>query len=268
MIRAAVLGSPISHSLSPVLHRTAYEKLGVLGQYQAIDVTAEKLGEFVAGLDESWTGLSLTMPLKEQILTIADEIDPLALKIHSANTLVRSEKGWKALTTDVDGFTQALNAHGQLEFRKVIILGSGATARSAAAACDAAGRQITVVHRTQGREEAMRNAVSLAKVEFRNWGSDLTEADLLINATPAGVADSYSERLEGNVHGVFFEALYNPWPTKLLAKWRALNGYGIDGLDLLVHQGIDQVELMTGMSVNHSELASVLRTACLASMKS
>lgn len=268
MIRAAVLGSPISHSLSPVLHRTAYEKLGVLGQYQAIDVTAEKLGEFIAGLDESWTGFSLTMPLKEQVLAIADEVDPLASKIHSANTLVRSGKGWKAISTDVNGFVHALNAHGHVDVRKVIILGSGATARAAAAACDVEGRQITVIHRTQGREEAMRKAVSLAKVDFRNWGSELTEADLLINATPAGVADSYSERLEGKVHGIFFEALYNPWPTKMLAKWRSFNGFGIDGLDLLVHQGIDQVELMTGMSINRSEMAPVLRTACLAAMKS
>lgn len=268
MIRAAVLGSPISHSLSPVLHRTAYEALGVLGQYQAIDVTAEKLGEFIAGLDESWTGLSLTMPLKEQILTIADEIDPLASKIHSANTLVRCEKGWKAISTDVNGFLQALNATGSVDVRKVIILGSGATARAAAAACDVAGRQITVIHRTPRREAAMRRAISLADVEFVNWGSELVETDLLINATPAGVADSYAERLEGSVHGIFFEALYDPWPTKMLAKWRALNGFAIDGLDLLVHQGIDQVELMTGMSVNRLKLAPVLRTACLAAMKS
>lgn len=268
MIRAAVLGSPISHSLSPILHHTAYEKLDVVGQYRAIDVTAEKLGEFIAGLDESWTGFSLTMPLKEQILAIADEVDPLASKIQSANTLVRSEKGWKAFSTDVNGFVQALNGQGSVDVRKVVILGSGATARAAAAACDVAGRQITVIHRTQGREAAMRKAVSFAEVEFRNWGSELSEADLLINATPAGIADSYSERLEGNVHGIFFEALYNPWPTKLLARWRALNGFGIDGLDLLVHQGIDQVELMTGISVNRSELAPVLRTACLAAMKS
>ncbi len=267
MIRAAVLGSPISHSLSPTLHRTAYEKLGVFGQYQAIEVSAEGLKDFVAGLDESWTGLSLTMPLKEEILTIADDVDPLALKIHSANTLIRSEKGWKAISTDVNGFIQALNAGGPVDFTRVTILGSGATARAAAAAFDGPGRHITVIHRTRGREVAMRRAISLATVEFLDWGCELAEADLLINATPAGVADNYSERLEHNIHGIFFEALYNPWPTKLLARWRAHNGFGIDGLDLLVHQGIDQVELMTGMSVNRSVLAPALRTACLAAMK-
>lgn len=267
MIRAAVLGSPISHSLSPILHRTAYEKLGIFGQYQAIEVEAKDLKTFVSGLDESWTGLSLTMPLKEEILTIADEVDPLALKIHSANTLVRSEKGWKAISTDVNGFVQALNAESVADFKRVTILGSGATARAAAAAFDGPGRHIIVIHRSQGRESAMRKAISEATVEFRDWGCELVEADLLINATPAGVADSYAERLQDSIHGVFFEALYNPWPTKMLATWRAHNGFGIDGLDLLVHQGIDQVELMTGMSVNRSVLAPVLRTACLAAMK-
>lgn len=267
MIRGAVLGSPISHSLSPILHRTAYEKLGVFGQYQAIDVTAEKLQEFISGLDESWTGFSLTMPLKEEILSIADEVDELALRIHSANTLVRSSGGWRALSTDVNGFTQALIAHGVTDFDRVVILGSGATARAAAASCDAPHRTIKIIHRTPERETAMRRAVTQANLEFAPWGSDLTEADLLINATPAGVADSYSERLEGTVHGVYFEALYKPWPTKMLAKWRALNGFGIDGLDLLVHQGIDQVEMMTGKSVQRAVLAPVLRMACLAAMK-
>lgn len=267
MIRGAVLGSPISHSLSPVLHRTAYEKLGILGQYQGIEVTADQLEVFVTGLDQSWTGLSLTMPLKEEILKIADDVDELALRINSANTLVRSPNGWRALTTDVNGFAEALLAHGVTDFNKVIILGSGATARAAAASCDAAHREIRIVHRTPDREIAMRNAVRFATLNFAQWGSDLTQADLLINATPAGVADSYSETLSGPVLGVYFESLYYPWPTKMLAKWRALNGFGIDGLDLLIHQGIDQVELMTGKNVQRAILAPVLRMACLSAMK-
>lgn len=267
MIRGAVLGSPISHSLSPILHRTAYEKLGVFGQYQGIEIRADQLEEFVSGLDESWTGLSLTMPLKEEILKIADEVDELALRINSANTLVRSASGWRALTTDVNGFTEALIANGVTDFKKVIILGSGATARAAAASCDAEHREIRVIHRSPEREIPMRNSVRLAKLNFTQWGSDLTEADLLINATPAGVADSYSEELFGPVAGVYFESLYYPWPTKMLAKWRALNGFGIDGLDLLVHQGIEQVELMTGKNVQRAILAPVLRMACLSAMK-
>jgi len=267
MIRGAVLGSPISHSLSPILHRTAYEKLGIFGQYQAIDVTSDHLAEFVAGLDESWTGLSLTMPLKETVLKVADEVDELALRIYSANTLVRSPMGWRALTTDVNGFTKTLFAHGVNTYETVVILGSGATARAAAASCDGPNRHITIVHRSPERESAMRKCVQSAKLEFASWGADLPEADLMINATPAGAADGYSEKLPALAQGVFFEALYYPWPTKMLSKWRALGGLGIDGLDLLVHQGIDQVELMTGKRVQRAIFAPVLRTACLAAMK-
>ena len=267
MIRAAVLGSPISHSLSPTLHRTAYENLGIDGHYEAIEVTSENLGEFISSRDDSWTGFSLTMPLKERVLTIADEVDLLARKINSANTLVRSSSGWRALSTDVNGFTHSLAAAGVADIGKVIILGSGATARAAAASCDGSGRQIIVVHRTPERERSMRESVIHSHVEFRSWGSDLEEADVLINTTPAGVADSYSEKLDGVVRGVYFEALYKPWPTKLLARWRALNGFAIDGLDLLVHQGIDQVELMTGKAINRQVLAPILRSACLAAMK-
>jgi len=267
MIRCAVLGSPISHSLSPVLHRTAYEKLGVYGQYQAIEMLPEKLRDFVSGLDESWTGLSLTMPLKEEILSIADEVDELAVRIHSANTLIRSPRGWRALSTDVNGFSQTLLANDIIDFDAVVILGSGATARAAAAACDAPNRAIRIIHRSAGRESAIRRAAPQSNMEFASWGADLMQTDLLINTTPVGVADTYAEQLDGEVHGTYFEALYNPWPTKMLAKWRALKGFGIDGLDLLVHQGIDQVELMTGIKVQRAILAPVLRTACLAAMK-
>ncbi len=268
MIRAAVLGSPISHSLSPVLHRTAYESLGIEGQYEAIEIRSENLRQFISSRDKSWTGFSLTMPLKEEILDIADNVDPLALRIRSANTLVGSAQGWQAISTDVNGFTQSLAAAGITDSEKVIILGSGATARAAAASCDAPERQIVVVHRTPGREQSIRESVLHAHVEFRSWGSDLEVADLLINTTPAGVADIYSERIDGIVHGAFFEALYYPWPTRLLSRWRALSGFAIDGLDLLVQQGIDQVELFTGRNVVRADLAPVLRNACLAAMQS
>lgn len=266
MIRAAVLGSPISHSLSPTLHLTAYKYLEVEGNYQAIDVPSANLRDFISHLDESWTGFSLTMPLKEEVLSIADAKDDLAVRINSANTLLKTDSGWRALTTDVNGFVQTFLAHDLKDFKTVLILGSGATARAAAAACDASQRLITVIHRTPEREAAMRRAAPLSDLVFLPWGSKLVNADLVINATPAGVADAYCEEVAEDLTGVYFEALYSPWPTKLLAKWRSSKGYGIDGLDLLIHQGIDQVSLMTGKTVDRGVLAPILRTACLAAM--
>ena len=242
----------------------AYRYLGIDGRYEAIDVGAAKLRDFISGLDESWTGLSLTMPLKEEVLSIADDVDDLSTRIHSANTLLRTNNGWRALSTDVNGFRQTLLAHDVRDFQTVTILGSGATARAAAAACDGSGRQITVIHRSAERESSMRKAAPLSSLTFLPWGANLVNVDLFINATPAHAADAYCKGLLAT--GVYFEALYSPWPTKLLAKWRSLKGYGIDGLDLLIHQGVDQVSLMTGLVVDRADLAPILRAACLAAM--
>lgn len=267
MIRAALLGSPVAHSLSPVLHRAAYRAMGLAGEYEAIEIVASDLAQFIASRDESWTGFSLTMPLKEEALRVASSVDPLALQIQSANTLIRAESGWHALTTDVSGFQRALTAHGVTQHENVLIIGAGATARAAAAACDEFGRHLVVVSRSAKREEAMRGSIRRAVASFINWSDELPQADLVINTTPAGVADVFVRQFTARPRGVFFEALYHPWPTTLLAHWRALGGEVIDGLDLLVQQGIDQVALMSKHSVNREELAPILRAAGLAAIR-
>lgn len=264
MIRAAVLGSPIAHSLSPALHRAAYRALGLDGEYEAIEVEAAGLAEFIATRDRTWTGFSLTMPLKEEVLEIADSIDPLALQIQSANTLIRSESGWHAVTTDVSGFQHALIANGVARYEKIVIIGAGATARAAAAACDELGKHIVVINRSNKREEAMRAAVRSSKISFIGWNEKLPEGDLVINTTPSGAADIFVAQCTFRPGGLFFEALYHPWPTKLLARWRGLGGDTIDGLDLLVHQAIDQISLMCNVKVNRDELAPLLRAEGLA----
>lgn len=263
MIRAAVLGSPISHSLSPVLHQSVYDQLGIDGDYGRFEVGSGQLSKFIKGIDNGWAGFSLTMPLKEEVIAVADEVDELARRINSANTLIPSPTGWKAFTTDVHGFSEALRAHGFFEFQSILILGSGGTARAVAAACDGVGRKISVLHRNPAREEAMKRAAPLAQMDFRPWGDDLLPADLIVNTTPAQVADSYAERLRMPLNGVFFDALYYPWPTKLLHNWRALGGYGIDGLDLLIHQGLDQISLMTHERFDRDVLAPLLRVKLL-----
>lgn len=268
MIRAAVLGSPISHSLSPALHLAAYEFLGVVGDYSAIEVKVDGLEKFLTSCDDSWTGFSLTMPLKEKVLSLADEVDDLAIQIQSANTLVRIKNGWQASTTDVLGFLDALRAHDVLTFRDVLIIGSGATARAAASACDGEDRHIQILHRNPLRESAMRMAAPLSSIEFLPWETPLPKVDLMINTTPSGVADHLVSQITGRPTGVFFEALYNPWPTKLLAHWLSLEGKAIDGLELLVYQAIRQVVLMTQEVVDPLLLAPILRDAGLKALQS
>ena len=146
--RAAVLGSPISHSLSPALHNAAYLALGIEGKYDAVEVGSGQLIDFMARVrqvDAEWIGFSLTMPLKEEIFNVADRIDPLAKQINSGNTLLPTSEGWLATTTDVSGFIWALAANEVNDFRVVQIIGAGGTARAAASAVDAPGRTIQVV---------------------------------------------------------------------------------------------------------------------------
>ena len=264
MIRAAVLGSPISHSLSPVLHLTAYSELGIKGTFQAIEVKSGDLHNFISSKDSSWTGFSLTMPLKEEVIGVANEIEEIAYQVSSGNTLLRCHDGWKVTSTDVNGFIQSLYAHGYGEFEKVLILGSGATARAAVAACTGFTKEITVLHRSAKREEAMRKSAPSIELKFVDWDSKVPASDLVINTTPAGAADKFVGTDIFN--GVFFEALYNPWPTKILEFARKSGAYGIDGLDLLIHQGIDQVSIMSGLTIDRAELAPILRSACLAKL--
>jgi len=255
-VRAAVLGSPISHSLSPTLHNAAYLALGIEGKYDAVEVRSGELKSFmeeVKRTQANWIGFSLTMPLKEEIFSVADQIDPLAKQINSANTLLPTKDGWLALSTDVSGFIWTLAQHQVSDIKSIQIIGAGGTARAAAAAIDAPGRRIEVINRTSRREEDMKRAVSQSELSFTDWNEVKLNADLVINTTPVSVADQLPA---GN--GLLFESLYNPWPTKLAQKWQ---GKVIDGLDLLIHQAIDQIHLMTGYVIDRSAMSKLLRAA-------
>ncbi len=266
MIKAAVLGSPISHSLSPLLHTTAYKELGIDAQYEAIEIKAGGLADFLESKDSSWTGFSLTMPLKEEVVSYTNNVDVLAARIKSANTLFRKDSKWHATTTDVLGFTNTLKMHGVDIHGHVVILGAGATARAAAAACDSLASQITVVNRSVARVADMSDAVVDSDLSFIDWSgaSIISDADLVISTTPAGATDSLI--LPTTTSAPFFEALYNPFPTKASQEWGQRGGLVIDGLDLLVHQGLAQIEIFSGVQFDHDEMYSLLRAVGLAAL--
>lgn len=260
--RAAVLGSPISHSLSPAIHNSAYLALGIEGKYDAVEVRSGELVSFMKEVRQTpanWIGFSLTMPLKEEILKVADLVDPLAKRINSGNTLIPTKEGWLATTTDVAGFIWALAFNNVNQFEKIQIIGAGATARAAAAAVDAPGRTITVINRNPKRISDMRSVVLDAHLEFMDWIDVKLDSDLVINTTPRNVADNLSPG-----DGVYFDVIYDPWPTELARNWK---GRVIDGLDLLVHQAVDQIQLMTGFVIDRQKLAPILRMAAEAEFK-
>ncbi|MFC9342447.1 shikimate dehydrogenase [Streptomyces sp. NPDC057020] len=251
--RAAVLGSPIAHSLSPVLHRAAYAALGLDDwSYERFEVDEAGLPGFVRELDDSWAGLSLTMPLKRAIIPLLDGISDTAASVEAVNTVVLREDGRRVGdNTDIPGMLAALRERGVEKVESAAVLGAGATASSALAAlariCDG---PVTAYVRSEARAEEMRGWGERLGVEVRTaaW-DDAAEAfasPLVIATTPAGTTNALAGAVPDAV-GTLFDVLYDPWPTALAAAWSDRGGKVVGGLDLLVHQAVLQVEQMTGV---------------------
>jgi shikimate 5-dehydrogenase len=267
--RAAVLGSPVAHSLSPLLHRTAYAELGLGGwTYDAYDVPAADLADFLDRTDESWAGLSLTMPLKAAVLTLLDSTSAVVREVGGANTVLFGTGGRRGENTDVPGMVAALREAGISGVGAACVLGGGVTAAAALAALRELGdRTPLVLLRDPARaapllETAERLGVQPQVDDLGGWAAACAgEAELVISTIPSGAADSLAGALPARVHGLLFDVVYDPWPTPLAAAWGARGGEVVGGLDLLIHQAVLQVELMTGVPVDRPSLASAMRAA-------
>jgi shikimate dehydrogenase len=261
MINAAVLGSPINHSLSPLLHTIAYEHCGVQGTYEAIEVGAGDLSAFLKETQKN--SLSLTMPLKEEALSLADLVSETARRISSGNTLSMRNGKWSLESTDVAGFEYSLKTNGVTNLDTVLILGAGATARAAVAYLSGVSKSIKVITRNPARKESM-DLASAIQIDYLPWSltQAINSADLVVNATPGNAADFFLSSIE-KPKGVLFEVLYNPWPTKLAQAWSSSGSYVVDGLELLIHQAISQVEIFSQQQVDRMALHSLMRTAAL-----
>jgi shikimate dehydrogenase len=258
-MKAAVLGSPIAHSLSPVLHRAAYAAAGLDGwSYQAIECDEARLPAVIAACEADgadgagWAGLSLTMPLKRAVLPLLDHVDPLAADVGGANTLVFADGQRRGYNTDVAGMVAALAGAGVPAPRSAVILGAGATACSALAALRETGLSAaTVAVRDESRAAALRAVAERlgVRVELRPLAAagPLAGRDLLISTVPAGAADFYAEQawLGPEAPGVVFDVVYAPWPIALARAAHAVGATVISGFELLLHQAGVQFELMT-----------------------
>lgn len=261
--RAAVLGKPITHSLSPVLHRAAYSALGLTDwSYDVRECDAPNLRELVAGLGPTWRGLSLTMPLKEEALLIADTSSAIARQTGAVNTLVRDGTQWHGENTDVFGIREALRDVGVGSGRPVsqaAVVGSGATARSALAAmADLGVTDVTFIVRKNVRASTLAQArdhgfrVSVAR--GRDAARAVLQAPLVISAVPAGAADSVALAVAQEAAraghaapgAVLLDVVYADWPTALAEAAASYGARVVPGIEMLVHQAAAQVELMTG----------------------
>ncbi|QMU69221.1 shikimate dehydrogenase [Streptacidiphilus sp. P02-A3a] len=255
-MRAAVLGSPIAHSLSPVLHNAAYAALGLTdAHYGRFEVDEAGLPGFLASLDvagEGWAGLSLTMPLKRAVIPLLDEVSERALAVDAVNTVLFHPDGRRTGdNTDVPGLLAALRERGVERVESASVLGAGATASSALAAlariCDG---EVTAYVRGPERAAQMRELGERlgVRVVTAPWerAAEALAAPLTVSTTPVGATDGLAVSVPPEP-GALFDVLYHPWPTALAAAWAERGGSVLGGLDLLVHQAVLQCEFFTGI---------------------
>lgn len=253
-MRCAVLGSPIEHSLSPVLHRAAYAELGLDWSYDAVEVREAELTSFVTGLGSDWRGLSLTMPLKRAIIGVLDEVDALVSASGVANTVVLDAGRRSGFNTDIPGAANAIRERATTDLTSAIILGGGATAVSLGWALADLGctslrlfvRNLATVAETVEVISQHPQAPEVG-VETLDALPGARGVEAVASTIPVAAQDSWLlSNLEAAEPAVVFDAIYDPWPTPL-AAWAGESGRAVvSGLDLLVHQAALQIELMTG----------------------
>lgn len=270
--RCAVLGSPIEHSLSPVLHRAAYAAWGLDWHYDAVEVTEAELPGFLGALGSEWRGLSLTMPLKRAVVPLLDELSEVAERTQAANTVLLDGERRTGHNTDVPGAERALRE--RLAGRPVdraVVLGGGATAASVLLALADLGCQSAVLAvRDAARADATLEVVGrhrvvpeVAVTSLGPQGLAEVEADVLVSTVPAAAQDAVVCGLARRTP-VVFDVVYDPWPTPVAAAARDGGRVLVGGLDLLVHQAVLQVELMTGRAPAPLDLMRVAGENALA----
>ncbi|WP_334124001.1 shikimate dehydrogenase family protein [Glutamicibacter sp.] len=254
MKQAAVLGHPVGHSKSPVLHRTAYQLLGAKLSYEAIDLEPVQCAEHVARLrQENWAGCSVTMPLKDAFVPLMDEVSTRVQQLGALNTIVVREDGSLfGENTDVDGLVRALADFSLTSTDEAMILGSGNTALAALRASAELGvKQVSLVVRTAQRaQRAMDLATELGLQPVLHEVSAITgdlaqqlrDQPLVFSTLPPRAGDSWVPTI-GSGTGILLDVAYDPWPSQLAASWQ---GPVISGLHMLIHQAVEQVRLFTG----------------------
>ena len=267
--RLAVWGDPISHSRSPRLHAAAYERLGLDWEYGRRQVDTATFPTALAALDESWRGLSLTMPLKEVAHASADDLDVHARLTGAVNTLLLGER-LRGFNTDVGGIIDAFAGAEVAELEDVRILGAGATAASAlVAAIELGARRVEVRARRPEAAQRLQRIGGELGVTVTAVAFDVPTAEVAatIATLPSGTVldPSVADPLSSS-GGVLFEAAYAPWPSALAAGWQ---GTGvISGFEMLLHQAVRQIRifLLGGQDIPLPEedvIVAVMRSASM-----
>lgn len=257
--QAAVLGSPIAHSLSPILHLAAYRYLGLDWQYRKVELVADQLAEFLDGLDSSWMGLSLTMPLKDVALQLASSASVVATKTNSANTMLFRDGERYVDNTDIAGLLYAIELGRAVDapIRSATVLGTGATARSAVAAVAELGLELDTAIPVRIAGRTPRNIdlivdwanrefpVAATGHELHTPDLDLLDSELVISTIPSNPMGLLVSRIPQHPQ-LMIDVIYDPPTNPFSDAWVAAGGVRVGGLMMLIGQAAEQVQLMTG----------------------
>ena len=252
--KLAVVGSPIEHSKSPLIHAAAYAVLGKSFEYSKIRIEKNHLRQFVETLDGDWVGLSVTAPLKVEALRLAITADETAALTNAANTLLRNSDGWLAFNTDVFGIQKAINAANVPTPNLISILGSGATAISAVLAAHRSfpKAKIQLAARNADAIKEVRDfgkSIGVKNIAIGSQSRALSSSDLVLSTLPAGVLDDSIQKLSNSwfkkPHGVLFDVAYRPWPSQAAQLWSRNNLQVVSGIEMLLWQALAQVRIFT-----------------------
>lgn len=273
--RLAVLGSPIAHSRSPQLHAAAYRALGLDWNYTAEEVTSAMLPGFLSSRDPSWRGLSLTMPLKRDVVPLLTHRHRLVTLTGSANTVLLDRESVRGFNTDVFGLTEGLRRNGIGSVGRVLIIGAGATAASAVvAAAELGADRVGILARTPAAAKPLAELAAALGAQPRVQALEdgrldagvLEQVDAVISTVPNGTALALAPTASPGEQVVLFDVAYDPWPTALAASWMARGGRAISGLEMLANQALLQVRVFVNgdpdaaLPAEH-DVATVMRSA-------
>ncbi|MEN9737794.1 MAG: hypothetical protein RJA26_1027 [Actinomycetota bacterium] len=257
--KLAVLGSPINHSKSPIIHNAAYRVLGLNWNYEKVEVRKGGLRPFVEALEPEWLGLSVTMPLKEEAAKFAESLDKSAEATRAVNTLVRTETGWAGYNTDVFGIIQAISQANLGTINSVLVIGSGSTATSAVAALsqlapNASVRVFARNARTQKQLVEFAKALGLSAKRVGNLARNARNVDLTIATLPGGALDEVAARLAKkrsfSPTGALLDVAYQPWPSQFASIWATKGQTIISGLEMLLWQAVAQIRVFQNGDTN------------------
>lgn len=252
-----VVGHPISHSLSPLMHQTALSHFGIDAKYIALDLPQQQLHEFIPWCNhDNFLGCNITIPHKQAFNDIVDKIDPFAQEVGVINTLVKKDYKLIGYNTDVYGFLEPIRQYlTDIDYSRAIIFGTGGASKAVKTALESEGfEELIFVSRNPNRRHIFSDKVSVHVVDYNQWQSLAEECSLFVNTTPIGMyPNSNKSFLRTGEAALFkgkicYDLVYNPLKTKFLESAEKYGALTINGLDMLIYQGSKSFELWTGNS--------------------